>query len=262
MSEMVRSVPRKPLRRVAAASAVCVALLVAMAIPASAHASFSSYSANGYLPNPNGGIGDVAVTTAAHTAPYAANTAVTMVVRAKAEADPTWDPTIWSNVEVQVNVPTGWTNPTCGTANVQINDVTTNSTNQPGAVAAGWNCEILRSEGHDIVRFWGAALAPGALEADCAAFFSFGITTPKPLTQTTYSGETASAEGFIVDQTYASGNNSHWYPNANYVGSVPPGTERNELASGLVRTVAAYAAPVVPVDTTVPATPVTPSFTG
>ena len=232
-------------------------LLVAMAIPAAAHAGFSSYSGFNYAPNPSGGIGDPATTNASHTPPYAAGTSVTMYVRAAAEPQPTWDPLVWSNVQININIPTGWTAPACGSAYLQVNNPSTNNTNQPGAVAPNWTCSVNQISGHAVVSFTGAALAQGALQSDCAAFFSFTVTTPTPTVQTTYNGA-GGTEGFIVDQTYADGNNSHWYPNAAYQGTAPAGTQRSELATGLVRTVAAYVAPT----TTVPADPIAPSFTG
>lgn len=253
------SVPklRRSVRRTTVFVAMVFGLHVALALPAAAHAGFSSYSGFNYAPNPSGGIADPAVTTAAHTPPYEAGASVTMFVRAAAEPQPNaqaWDPAVWSNVKIDINIPTGWTTPGCGSAFLQVNNPSTNNTNQPGGVAPGWTCSVNLVSGHAVVSFTGAALAQGALESDCAAFFSFTITTPTPSVQTTYSGA-AGTEGFIVDQTYASGNNSHWYPNAAYQGTAPPGTQRNELATGLVRTVAAFVPPAGPVV-------VSPTFTG
>ena len=93
-------------------------------------------------------------------------------------------------------------------------------------------------------------------------FFVFTVTVPSPAVQTSYTGAAGSGtEGFIVDQYYASGAISHWYPDDDYQGTIPPGAV-SELATGLVRTVAAPV-PVTPVEPT-PATPVvvSPTFTG
>jgi hypothetical protein len=248
---------RRTGRRSAVLLALAFGILVALAVPAAAHAGFASYSGFNYAPNPFGGIGDPAVTTAAHTPPYEAGSSVTMYVRAKAEPQPSWDPVVWSNVQIDITIPSGWTNAACGSAFLQINNPSTNNTNQPGGVAPGWTCSVNQVSGRSVVRFTGAALPEGALESDCAAFFSFTVTTPTPSVQTTYDG-TAGTEGFIVDQTYADGNNSHWYPSADYQGTAPPGTQRSELSRGLVRTVAAYVAPTP----TVPADPIAPAFTG
>lgn len=257
MSSFLPAAHRRSGRRTLVLLATALGLLVAMAIPASAHAGFAAYSGFNYAPNPSGGIGNPAVTTSAATPPYEAGTSVTMYVRAKAEPQPSWDPLIWSNVQIDINIPAGWTNAACGSAFLQINTPSTNNTNQPGGVAPGWTCSVNQVAGRAVVRFTGAPLPQGALASECAAFFSFTVTTPTPSVQTTYDG-TAGTEGFIVDQTYANGNNSHWYPNAAYQGTAPPGTQRSELSGGLVRTVAAYVAPT----TTVPAESIAPAFTG
>ena len=67
--------------------------------------------------------------------------------------------------------------------------------------------------------------------------FHLQVTTPAPAAKTTYNG-TNGTEGFIVDQRYASGERSHWIPNAAFRGHPPAGSEVI-VSSGLARTVAA-----------------------
>jgi hypothetical protein len=231
-------------------------VVAAVALPASAHAGFKAYAGFSNAPNPTGGSntgsGDQS------TSPYEANTVVAMATRAAAEPVGPWDPSLWSNVDLKVIVPAGWTNPTCGSANLQINDPSTNNTNQPGGAVAGWSCETFASAGHVVIHFWGPPVATGGLQTASAQYFQFSVTTPSPSTQTTYG--IGGTEGFTVDQTYANGTVSHWYPSSEYVGTYPAGALPTTAASGLLRTVAAYVALPVTVTSTEP--PVMPVFTG
>jgi hypothetical protein len=239
-------------RRPIVAIALAAVLLVMAAVPAGAHAGFKAYSAFGFAPNPTGGSN--AASGDQSTPPYEAGVAVQMAMRAAVEVPTgeTWDPALHSNVDMKVTVPDGWTSPTCGSANRQVNDGSTNSTNQPGPVVAGWQCETYSSMGHTIIHFWGPPVASGGSQSDAAQYFLFTVTTPTPSVQTTYG--TGGTEGFTADQQYADGRISHWYPSADWVGTYPPGAEPTTPASGLLRTVAAF----VPSPT--PPTP--PHFTG
>lgn len=221
-------------RQTAVAVGVGMVALTATALPAFGHASFPGYSANGFLPNTQGGTG----VDATVTPPYPANTEVTMYLRAAGERQDPFNNAPDSNVDLKVTVPAGWTNPTCGQALLQVKDASTNNTNQPGAAVPGWNCEVYTSAGHAIVHFWGPQVGANQTLADSAQFFMFKATTPSPLVQTSYDG-TNGTEGFIADQQYASGPISHWIPNAAYPGITPPGAD-TEVATGLVRTVAAF----------------------
>ena len=251
----VRRTPRFP--RAAAVLAIATATVALTALPAAAHAGFKAYSAFNNLPNPSGGSN--AGSGDQSTAPYAAGSVVSLAMRSAVEVPggSSWDPALYSNVDVKVTVPAGWTNPTCGSANLQVNDVSTGSTNQPGAAVAGWQCEVYVSAGRAIVHFWGPPVATGGLTSDAAQYFLFSITTPMPTVQTTYG--VGGTEGFIADQQYADGNISHWYPSADYVGTYPPGALPTTPAGGLLRTVAAFD----PASTsTATDTPSTPRFTG
>jgi hypothetical protein len=157
---------------------------------------------------------------------------------------------------MKITVPTGWTNPTCGSANLQVNNGSTNSTNQPGAAVAGWQCETYVSAGHTVIHFWGPPVASGGLASDAAQYFVFSVTTPSPAVQTTYG--VGGTEGFTADQQYANGEISHWYPSTDYVGTYPAGAAPTTPAGGLLRTVAA----AEPTTTTTVPGPVTPAFTG
>lgn len=216
-----------------AAAGLALLGVVALAVPALAHASFPAYSAFGFAPNTQGGTG-----AEGSTPPYPANTATTIYLRAPFEQTEQYNGSDDTTVEVKAVVPDGWTNPTCGAAKTQVKSEATNNTNQPGADVAGWSCETYVSAGHTVIRWWGPQVTAPATATDSAQFFVFGITTPSPLAQTTYNG-TAGTEGFIVDQTYASGASVHWIPDASFPGTIPPGAE-SVVASGLARTVAAF----------------------
>lgn len=247
---------RRPLRSSIAAAAIIGVTITATALPASAHAGFKAYSAFGFAPNPTGGSNAASGDQA--TPPYSAGTAVQMAMRAAVEipTGESWNPALHSNVDMKVTVPDGWTSPTCGSARLQVNDPSTSNTNQPGAAAAGWQCEVYVSAGRSIVHFWGPAVAAGGLQSDAAQYFSFSVTTPTPSVQTTYG--VGGTEGFTADQQYADGRISHWYPSADWVGTYPPGAEPTTPAGGLLRTVAAFV-PAPPGPTPEP-TP--PHFTG
>lgn len=213
-------------RRLAMTIAVTAGVILANALPASAHAGFSSYAGFSNQPNPLGST----------TAPYAPGTRYTLVVRAAVETTSPFNGSDDTDVRVDINVPSGWSDPACGAAMLQVNNAGTGNTNQPGAVVNSWSCSVLTVGSNRVIHFTGPQVAAPATKADSAQFFSFQVTTPSPSARTTYSGADGT-EGFIVDQTYASGANSHWYPNAAYQGTAPAGTTRNELATGLLRTV-------------------------
>ena len=252
--------PRSPmssrLARAAVAVAAAATAVVTFSTAAGAHAGFKAYSAFGFAPNPTGGSNAASGDQA--TAPYAPGATVTMSMRAAVEVPTgqTWDPALYSNVRMDIIVPTGWSNPTCGTANLQVNDVSTSSTNQPGATVAGWTCVLTTDgAGHQLLRYTGPAVQQGGLQTDAAQYFIFTVTTPSPTVQTTYG--VGGTEGFIADQYYADNNVSHWYPSTDYVGTYPAGGQPTTPAAGLLRTVAA----VTPT-TTVDPGPSTPTFTG
>jgi len=229
-------------RRILAVSGMAAALVAGTAVPAFAHASFPAATAFGFAPNTSGGTGAVG-----STPPYAAATAQTLYLRVPFEQTEPFNGSDDTTVDVQVIVPAGWTSPVCGAAKKQLNDVSTNSTNQPGADAVGWTCEVLDVGGHKVVHWSGPQVVAPQTSNDSAQFFVFSVTTPSPTVQTTYNG-TGGTEGFIVDQTYASGEAEHWIPNAAFPGTPPTGSTTS-VASGLARTVAA--APLPPPDITV-----------
>ena len=217
---------RRLRRRLAMTIAVAAGAMLTSALPAAAHASFPAYAGFALQPNPTGSV----------AAPYAPGTRTTLVVRAAVETTSPYAGSDDTNVRVTISVPTGWTDPMCGSALLQVNDATTVFTNQPGAPVGTWSCQVVTVGANRVIRFTGPQVVAPATRADSAQFFSFIVTTPTPSVKTSYSGADGT-EGFIVDQTYASGANSHWYPNAAYQGSAPVGTTKNELATGLVRTV-------------------------
>lgn len=222
-------------RRLAILSAIAMLALGAGASPAFAHAGFSSYAGFAYQPNPLGSA----------STPYAPGTRYTLTIRAAVETTQPYNGSDDTNVKVTINVPTEWLDPSCGSAMLQVNNAGTGYTNQPGAAVSGWSCAVVTVGSNRVVRFTGPQVTAPATKADSAQFFSLEVTTPSPSTRTAYSGADGT-QGFIVDQTYASGANSHWYPNAAYQGTTPEGTTRSDLATGLVRTVDAATVPASP----------------
>lgn len=222
-------------RRAAAAlgaAALVAASTLATTAPASGHASAPAAAAFGFEPNPAGGTGALG-----GTPPYAPGAFTTVSLRAAGEQTAKFAGSDDTNVEVRAIVPAGWTDAQCGPAKLQVNNASTNNTNQPGPDAPGWSCEVLTESGHEVVRWSGPQVVNPQTVADSPAFFVFSVRTPSPATQTTYDG-TNGTEGFIVDQKYASGAVSHWIPSAGFTGTAPVGTTRTDVATGLVRTVA------------------------
>lgn len=226
-----RSFRWKSIRRLGLTAAVAVAACGLNALPASGHASVPAAATFGFAPNPAGGTGALG-----STPPYAPNAFTTIYLRAPFEQTVLFNGSADTTVDVKAIVPAGWTNPSCGPAKVQINNASTNNTNQPGADAPGWSCEILTVGLNSVVHWSGPQVVAPANSSDSAQFFVFSVTTPAPAVQTTYDG-TNGTEGFIVDQQYASGETVHWIPNAAFPGTPPVGAE-SEVATGLVRTVA------------------------
>lgn len=214
------------------AAAIIAASTFAASAPASGHASAPAAATFGFEPNPAGGTGSLG-----GTPPYAPGAFTTIYLRAAGEQTTKFNGSDDTNVEVRAIVPAGWTDAQCGPAKLQVNNASTNNTNQPGPDVPGWSCEVLTESGHEVVRWSGPQVVSPQTVADSPAFFVFSVRTPSPATQTTYDG-TNGTEGFIVDQKYASGAVSHWIPNAAYPGTAPVGTTRTDVATGLVRTVA------------------------
>jgi hypothetical protein len=228
---MESTTTRRPIRRAIALVAVAAATLLTHADSASGHASVPAAPAFGFAPNTSGGTGALN-----STPPYAPNAFTTVTLRVPFEQTALFNGSADTTVDLRVIVPAGWTNPMCGPAKTQINNTSTNNTNQPGPDVAGWSCEILDEAGHKVLHWSGPQVVAPSTEADSAQFFVFSVTTPAPAVQTTYDG-TNGTEGFIVDQEYASGEIVRWIPNAAFPGTPPPGAE-TEVATGLVRTVA------------------------
>jgi hypothetical protein len=248
---------------VAAVGVVLVALVMS-AVPVFGHASFPASSVFGFAPNTSGGTG-----AAGSTPPYAAGSTQTLYLRAPFEQtdpfpnppSPPDEPNPDTTVRVDAIVPAGWTNPVCGPAKRNLNDASTNNTNQPGADVSGWTCQVVTVGSHQVLRWTGPQIEFPGTAADSAQFFVFSVTVPSPAVQTSYSGAAGTGtEGFIVDQYYASGFVSHWIPNADFPGTAPEGSE-TEVATGLVRTVAAVVPEPEPAPVPEPVV-VSPTFTG
>jgi hypothetical protein len=219
---------RGTLLAIAAVSAT-VAVLCST-LQASAHASIPSSAAFGFLPNTAGGTG-----APGSTPPYVPGSSVTIALRVPFEQTEQHNGADDTTVDIKTIVPSGWTNATCVAAKTQINNPTTNNTNQPGADVAGWSCEVLDVAGHQVLHWSGPQVASPQKASDSVQFVLFNVTVPTPAEQTTYNGKNGT-EGFIVDQVYASGEAVHWIPDDAFPGTVPTGA-KSIVASGLVRTV-------------------------
>ncbi len=213
-----------------------VGLVLAVAAPAFGHASFGAAASFGFSPNTAGGTGAVG-----STPPYGANTTPTLYLRVPFEQTDLFNGSDDTTVDVKAIIPAGWTNATCGAAKTNKNDATTNNTNQPNAVVGTWTCAVETAAGHTVLHWTGPQVVAPATALDSAQWFQFTVTTPSPAVQTTYNGINGT-EGFIVEQTYASGELVRWIPDAAVTGG-------GVVAGGLARTVAA-GAPVTTTTTT------------
>jgi len=232
-----------------------VAAVAGWAVPTSAHPGFSAASGNGFLPNTAGGTG-----APGNTPPYAAGSSQTLFLRVPYEqGDQRFTGTGGYDTTTRVDaiVPAGWTSATCSNGGLPKTNDNTSTTNQPGTNVAGWSCTVVTADGRQVVRWTGPQVASDVTTPsnNSAIWFLFTATAPSPAVQTTYNGANGSGtEGFIVDQYYASADGDsgdcspnpcsesirHWVPNADYVGTVPPGAEfalPGDVASGLARTV-------------------------
>lgn len=216
--------------RGAVVAGVAVAGLVGTALPAFGHASIPGSAAFGFAPNTSGGTGATGASP-----PYVPGSTQKVFLRAPFEQTVPFNGSDDTTVDLKITVPAGFTSPVCGTANVQVNNSSTNFTNQPGPVVDGWSCEILTVNSRSVVHFSGPQVVSPATAADSVQFVSFDVTVPTPATQTTYNGKNGT-EGFIADQQYASGEIVHWIPDAAFPGTTPPGATTS-VAAGLARTV-------------------------
>ena len=218
--------------RLALTGTIAVAGALTSAIPSWGHASFPTAAAFGFLPNQAGGTGAPGAAP-----PYVPGEYVTITARVPFEQKVPFNGADDTTVDIKVIVPAGWTNPSCGPARAQVNDASTNNTNQPGREVLGWTCEVVTELAHQVIHWSGPQVKAPKTAADSAQFFTFSVTAPIPATQTTYNGKNGT-EGFIVDQVYPSGRVVRWVPDASFTGTPPVGAEV-EVATGLARTVGA-----------------------
>jgi hypothetical protein len=225
---------------VAFSAVTTLAALLCTALPASGHASIPSSAAFGFLPNTAGGTG-----APGSTPPYVPGSTVTIALRVPFEQTQPFNGSDDTTVDIKATVPAGWTNATCGPAKAQVNNASTNNTNQPAADVAGWTCAVDVAGTHQVLHWSGPQVAAPATASSSVQFVLFDVTVPTPAVQTTYNGKNGT-EGFIVDQTYASGHAVHWIPDAAFPGTAPTGAE-SSVATGLARTVGGPGADFHPV---------------
>lgn len=131
-------------------AAMTLAATIVSALPASGHPSVPAAATFGFAPNPAGGSGALG-----STPPYAPNAFTTISLRAPFEQTVLFNGSADTTVDVKAIVPAGWTNPSCGPAKVQINNSSTNNTNQAGADVPGWSCEIVDVAGRKVIHWSG-----------------------------------------------------------------------------------------------------------
>ncbi|MGH3752225.1 MAG: hypothetical protein ACRDRP_05925 [Pseudonocardiaceae bacterium] len=218
-----------------------IAMIGALAVPALAHPSFPA--SGPVFANPTGGTG-----VGTQTPPYASGSTNTLNLRVPFERDGViFNGAVNTTVDIKATVPNGWTNPVCGTAK------TSTGSSPVGTDVTGWNCEIqTATDGHKVVHWFGPQVGPAQTAADSAQFFTFQVTVPSPVNQTSYGANGSGAEGFFVVQQYADPSDTSIWKCPN---DPRPATD---VATGLVRTVAGTATPA-PTPTPLPPPVVSPT---
>jgi Tol biopolymer transport system component len=212
-------------RRALAVIGLGLATLVALATPALAHPSFPNVGPG--FANPNGGTG-----AGTQTPPYAPGSTNTLNLRVPFERDGViFNGALNTTIDIKATIPAGWTNPACGAASTSLGN------SQLGTAVPGWTCTLeTTTDGHQVLHWSGPQISPTQTSADSAQFFTFTVTVPSPVNQTSY-GTFGGPEGFFVIQQYAD-------PQDNSIWKCPndprPATD---VATGLVRTVAGTSPP-------------------
>jgi hypothetical protein len=206
-------------RRAVTVIGLVFATVVALALPAFAHPVFSN-DAPGF-PNPFGGTG-----AGGQTPPYAAGSRPTLNMFLPFEQEGViFNGAENTTVDVQVSLPSDWTNPACGAAST----LASTGYRQLGTGVSNWTCGIETAGARRILHWSGPQVSPSKTDVDSAQFFTFQVTVPSPPVQISY-GAAGGPEGIHVKQTYANGYISLWKP--------PNSTQPGEVANGIVRTVA------------------------
>ena len=181
----MRHLPHVTRTRLLAFSAVTtLAALMCTALPASGHASIPSSAAFGFLPNTAGGTGAPGTTP-----PYVPGSTVTIALRVPFEQTVQFGGSDDTTVDIKATVPAGWTNATCGAAKAQVNNASTANTNQPGDTVAGWTCEVLTVDSHQVLHWSGPQVVAPATASSSVQFVLFDVKVPTPAVQTTYNGK-------------------------------------------------------------------------
>ena len=166
-----------------------IAMVGAVAPAVFGHPSFPA--SGPVFANPTGGTG-----AGTQTPPYVAGSTNTLNLRVPFERDGViFNGAVNTTVDIKATVPNGWTNPVCGTAK------TSTGSSQVGTAVPGWTCAIVTTgDGHKVVHWSGPQVGPTQTAADSAQFFSFDVTVPSPVNQTSYGANGSGAEGFFVVQ--------------------------------------------------------------
>ena len=245
------------------AVAVGAPLLVAIAaLPASAHPNFRSYASLALGPNSLGGNGQNGA-----SAPYPSHVPETFYLDMAAEQTTTYNGSDDTTIDAKVYLPTGFTNPVCGPAELRSQETIQGATvfAGNGAVVPGWKCSIHRAtsstggqpngvgvglEAGQLYLEWKGPQVSGVgvTTTQAAQTYVFTATTPKVSSTVTYDGsDGVYAHAFEADETYASGFTRNWFPNTKLFWANYPTT----AAGGLIRSVGLTALPAPAVPTNV-----------
>lgn len=250
-------------RRRGAVVAIAAPLLVgAAALPASAHPNFRSYASLALGPNSLGGNGQNGASL-----PYPSHVPETFYLDMAAEQTTTYNGSDDTTVDAKVYLPTGFTNPICGPAELRSTETIQGATVQAGngAAVSGWTCSVHRAtpttggqpngtgRGLEAGQYYLEWKGPqvqgvGVTATQAAQTYVFTATTPKVNSTITYDGsDGVYAHAFEADEIYASGFTRNWFPNAKLFWANYPTT----AAGGLIRSVGLTALPVPAVPTNV-----------
>jgi hypothetical protein len=199
------------------------AMIVALATPALGHPSFPTVRPG--FANPSGGTG-----VGGQPPPYPPGSRPTLNLRVPFEQEGVlFNGAANTTVDIKAIVPAGWTNPACGAASTSV------GASQVGTPVPGWSCALETPDGHQVLHWSGSQVSSTQTSADSAQFFTFHVTVPSPVNQTSY-GAFGGLEGFFVTQVYANG------VTAIYKSPNDP-RPASDVATGLVRTVAGTSTP-------------------
>jgi Fibronectin type III domain len=246
---------RRSARRGAYTLLAAPLLLALSALPASAHPSFRSYASLGLGPNTLGSSG-----LNGASLPYPSATRETFYLDMADEQTVAYNGSDDTAVDAKIFLPTGFTDPVCGPAELRSMETIQGATVYAGNGAAvpGWTCSIHRAtastggqpggvgvglEAGQLYLEWKGPQVTGigVTLAKAAETYVFSATTPSETSTIAFDGsDGVYAHAFEADEVYASGFTRNWFPNQKLFWSNYPTT----AAGGLIRYVGTTPLPV------------------